>query len=369
MQSIGVVADKRFATYLVSQTLPTVACFPKGRCVHSAACRNLQGAGFGNPNVSVSGKPKPMLMINEGNQFFSKKVWIFLALTFLMTGIFDVTSVLLKVSGNAERLFTTAAMWCPAIAALLTKHICKEPINSLLWRWPKPKYLISAFFIPILYSLITYVIIWTVGFGKFYNADFVKGVATSFGISSLSSNWVIPLFVLMTGTFGLFRTAANALGEEIGWRGFLTPELYNKYGFIKTSLTVGIIWAVWHYTVLIFGDYNNGTPFWYGLTCFTVMIISSSFIFTWFTIKSGSLFPGMILHATHNLYIQQIFTPLTKNIATTPWYIDEFGIVLPLITTGFAIYFVARRKALNTTEANSIYEKGQLLTSALQYGG
>ncbi len=296
-------------------------------------------------------------MIKEGNQFFSKKVWTFLALTFLITALFDISSVLLKVSGNAERLFTTAAMWCPALAALLTKHIFKENINGLLWKWSKTKYLSNAFFIPIFYSLIAYLIIWTVGFGHFYNSDFVKEVAISFGISSLSSSWVILVFVLMTGTFGIFRSAANALGEEIGWRGFLVPELYPKHGFIKTSLIVGIIWAVWHYTVLIFGDYNNGTPFWYGLTCFTVMIISTSFIFTWFTIKSGSLFPAMILHATHNLYVQQIFTPLTKNNELTRWYIDEFGVVLPLVTTLFAIYFVVKRKQLNSTVAKSINEQ------------
>ncbi|MBU6122673.1 CPBP family intramembrane glutamic endopeptidase [Hymenobacter siberiensis] len=308
-------------------------------------------------------------MINREGQFHPKKVWTFLALTFLLTALFDITSVLLKVSGNAERLFTTAAMWCPTIAALLTKYIFKEKISGLLWQWSKTKYLVTAFFIPILYSLIAYSVIWSVGFGKFYNSDFVKEIGVSFGISSLSSGWIIFLFVLMTGTFGIFRSASDALGEEIGWRGFLTPELYIKFGFVKTSLIVGIIWAVWHYTVLIFGDYNNGTPFYYGLTCFTVMIISSSFIFTWFTIKSGSLFPAMILHATHNLYVQQIFTPLTKSNEMTPWYIDEFGIVLPVVTTLFAIYYVIRRKELKTKAANNSSEISQPLTSVLQYGG
>lgn len=305
-------------------------------------------------------------MINKDKPFFSKKVWTFLALTFLLTALFDVTSILLKVSGDAGRLFNTAAMWCPAIAALLTKSIFKESINGMLWKWPQTKHLRDAFIIPIVYALIAYLIIWTFGFGQFYNSDFVKEVATAFGISSLSSSWAILLFVLMTGTFGIFRSAANALGEEIGWRGFLVPELYPKHGFIKTSLIVGIIWAVWHYTVLIFGDYNNGTPFWYGLTCFTVMVISASFIFTWFTIKSSSLFPAMILHATHNLYVQQIFTPLTKSNVMTPWYIGEFGIVLPLVTTLFALYYIVRSKELNPTMANSTLERGQPLTVHLK---
>lgn len=192
------------------------------------------------------------VMNNNAQQFFSKKIWTFLALTFFLTALFDVPSVILNVSGNAASLFNTAAMWCPAIAALLTKFIFKENINGLLWKWPKTKYLCFAFFIPILYSLTAYLIIWTFGFGEFYNLNFVKDVAASFGIGQLSPSIIILFFVLMIGTFGIFKSAANALGEEIGWRGFLTPELYNKFGFVKTSLIVGIIWAVWHYPVLIF---------------------------------------------------------------------------------------------------------------------
>lgn len=84
------------------------------------------------------------------------------------------------------------------------------------------------------------------------------------------------------------------------------------------------------------------------------MIISSSFVFTWVTVKSKSLFPAMLLHATHNLYIQQIFTPLTKSNKMTAWYIEEFGIVLPVVTTLFAVYFIARRKELIIQATNQL---------------
>lgn len=279
-------------------------------------------------------------------QFSSKKINIFLALTFGITALFDISSILLKVSGDADIIFTTAAMWSPAIAVLFTKWIFKENIRNLNWKWPKRKYIYLAFLIPILYTLVAYLIIWITGWGIFYNKNFVNEVATSYGISSLSTGGIIFIFILMKGTFGIFKSCSNALGEEIGWRGYLVPELFYKFGYIKTSLMTGAIWSVWHYTVLIFGTYNNGTPVWYGLICFTLMVISSSFIFTWFTIKSGSLFPAMILHATHNLYIQQIFTPLTLGNNNTPWFIGEFGVVLPMVTIVFAIYFIYRRKEL-----------------------
>jgi CAAX protease family protein len=31
----------------------------------------------------------------------------------------------------------------------------------------------------------------------------------------------------------------------------------------------------------LFADYNSGTPAWYGLTCFTIMVIGINFPFAW----------------------------------------------------------------------------------------
>ena len=75
--------------------------------------------------------------------------------------------------------------------------------------------------------------------------------------------------------------------------------------------------------------------------------IGLSFIFAWMRLKSGSLWTAAMLHASHNLYVQEIFTPLTRNTGKTAWFIDEFGAVLPLVVLFFAIYFWRRRGELN----------------------
>jgi membrane protease YdiL (CAAX protease family) len=166
------------------------------------------------------------------------------------------------------------------------------------------------------------------------------------GVSSLAST---VLYVLLAGSFGLVKSTASALGEEIGWRGFLVPELFKSTGFTGTALITGVVWSCWHYPLLIWGDYNSGTPTWYGLTCFTVMVISISFVFAWMRLKSGSLWSGAILHASHNLYVQGIFTPLTRDTGKTAWFIDEFGTILPLVALGFGIYFWSRRNEVTRT--------------------
>jgi len=177
------------------------------------------------------------------------------------------------------------------------------------------------------------------------NPEFLDAVVKQMHLGG--PRWVsIALGIALTGTYGLIRSVPSALGEEIGWRGFLVPELARTTSFTATALISGIVWSLWRYPVLIWGDYNAGTPTWYGLMCFTVMVISISFVFAWMRLKSGSLWTGAILHASHNLYIQAIFTPLTRDTGHTKWYIDEFGCVLPIIAIVFAVYFWSRRKEL-----------------------
>jgi len=63
------------------------------------------------------------------------------------------------------------------------------------------------------------------------------------------------------------------------------------------------------------------------------------------------LWTGALLHASHNLYIQAILTPLTRNTGKTAWYIDEFGAVLPTVTMLFAFYVWTKRGELPAASA------------------
>lgn len=47
----------------------------------------------------------------------------------------------------------------------------------------------------------------------------------------------------------------GATGEESGWHGFLFPHLMEKYGCIKSSFLVGIIWGLWHIPLWLVSGY------------------------------------------------------------------------------------------------------------------
>ncbi len=275
-----------------------------------------------------------------------KAIVLFLSITLALSSIFYFLIIDSGTLAAGNGLYALGLMWCPGISALITMRLLKRSLKEFGWKWGKTKYQIRSYLIPIIYALIAYVIVWTFSWGKFYDSEFVAKISDSLGLVELDDKLVIALYVLLEGIVGFMLGAIFALGEEIGWRGFLVPELYKNQGFTKTSLISGLIWGIWHLPVLLFADYNSGTPAWYAMSCFMVLVVGVSFIYTWFRMKSGSLWTAVILHAGHNTFIQSIFTPLTEDTGNTAYYIDEFGIVLPIIVIGFATYYWFKRNEL-----------------------
>lgn len=255
--------------------------------------------------------------------------------------------------GYGRGVYVLGLMYCPALAGMLTLRLNGRSISELGWKWGETKYQLRSWYIPLLYAAIAYAIVWALGLGGFGNPEYANSLAQQMHLGGPA--WVnVALAVVLTGVYGLVRSVASALGEEIGWRGFLVPELSKTTSFTTTALVSGVIWSVWHYPLLILSDYNSGTPVWFGLSCFTVLVIAISFVFAWMRLKSGSLWTAAILHGSHNLYIQGLFTPFTKNTGKTAWYIDEFGLVLPLVAIAFAIYFWSKRRELPQVAESNI---------------
>jgi membrane protease YdiL (CAAX protease family) len=277
-----------------------------------------------------------------------KKIALFYTLTLCFSGVFNAFVLHAGKMDAGNLLYVTGSMWSPALAAFATKAIFGEKIRDLPWKWGAVRYPWLGYLIPIAYTLPVYLVVWFGGLGGFADADFVKRLAEQFGWSNLSPGLTLTLFVLLTATLGLVGKTSRALGEEIGWRGFLVPELAKVVGFSGVGIISGLMWAVYHFPVLLFADYNAGTPAWYGLTCFTLMVVADSFILAWLTLRSGSLWPAAIFHGSHNLFIQSIFTPLTRDTGPTKYIIDEFGIGLVVTITIAAIVVCRRRTEVAT---------------------
>lgn len=277
------------------------------------------------------------------------KLVTFLLLTFAFSSVFYVLMIRAGTMGN----YALGIMWCPGLAAIITQLVYERSLRGLGWRPGKPRYLVASYAIPLLYCLVAYGFVWLTGLGGFPNLDTVAAIQKQYGLNG-SPLVVMGVFVAVMATLGLAINCLAALGEEIGWRGLLAPELVKHTSFTRAALLSGLVWAVWHYPGIFFVDYTNeGVPRWYAALCFTVLVVAISVIMAWLRLKSGSLWTAVILHASHNVFIQAVFTPLTSNTGPTPYLIDEFGLAVPVVAAVIAYLVWRRRGELSLPEAQT----------------
>jgi membrane protease YdiL (CAAX protease family) len=91
-----------------------------------------------------------------------------------------------------------------------------------------------------------------------------------------------------------------SFAEELGWRGFGLPRLMKRYGALKASLLIGLIWGTYHLWIIPI------CPHCLSLTDVLVTqylrLIATSVIYGWmYNSTKGSLFLVMVAHAGHNM--------------------------------------------------------------------
>jgi membrane protease YdiL (CAAX protease family) len=215
------------------------------------------------------------------------------------------------------------------------------------WQWGAARWQILAFATPLAYTAIAYSIVWLAGFGTFPDPKFIDSTRSSLGWSSAPDWLLISGYFLLIGTAGMAMSMAFALGEEIGWRGFLAPRMTDAFGFKRGALLTGVIWTLWHLPLFFFADYSSATPWWFALSCFAALMFGMSVIMAWLRLASGSLWTAALFHASHNQFVQVFFTPLTGSRgAVTVYTIDEFGIVLPATVLLIAMLIWSRGSGL-----------------------
>ena len=88
-----------------------------------------------------------------------------------------------------------------------------------------------------------------------------------------------------------------AIGEEIGWSAYAIDPLQNRYGALKASIILGVIWAIWH---IIPWSQTHHTPVW--IIWQSVGTVFLRVIMVWLFNNTGKSVFGMVLfHATMNI--------------------------------------------------------------------
>jgi membrane protease YdiL (CAAX protease family) len=101
--------------------------------------------------------------------------------------------------------------------------------------------------------------------------------------------------------FGFSIFPGSALGEEIGWRGYVLPRLQSRMSALSAALLIAPLWGLWHLPLWLTGEPGH-TPTLY--TGFLVSAFALSIITTWvYNSTGGSLLMVVMLHASANVPI------------------------------------------------------------------
>jgi len=249
-------------------------------------------------------------------------------LFFLITVVLSAVVNLLIISSGQRAALVFLVMWVPGVAALTSKLVFDKSLRNMGWGWRSTSSHLLAYAIPALLCCVAYGAVWAMGVGGVSVEKFSTAVSREFSLDAQTHPAVLFLLV---ATLGFAANTLAALGEEIGWTGFLTPELARRYGPATTSITVGLVWAVWHYPGILFGGYNAATSPLVAIPMFTIMLLGFSFIRTWLRHRSKSLWCGVFLHASHNLFVQAVFDQLTVDTGSTKYFTTEFGVALAVV--------------------------------------
>ena len=150
------------------------------------------------------------------------------------------------------------------------------------------------------------------------------------------------MFVLFAG--------AITYGEELGWRGYLLPELTERVGPVVATTLVGVVWAVYHFPALYFGAQATGLG-----NPITVALIQMGAVFTVaafpgsysYFLSNGSVIPSVVLHLTWNILnpwvLGNVYTNVEGFIAGQVILVSGEGLlglivgIVPLVAVGYLI--------------------------------
>ena len=217
------------------------------------------------------------------------RIVIFYGLTFLLTmtfgGLQEATGVLAR--------WVTLPQLAPGLAALLMLRLYRRDglRLSLSLRGVSPWRLLTALVVPLAVAAVVYAVLRP-----------EPGVA--------ASSWWLLLPSIVVG----------ALGEEVGWRGYLHQRLDPALAPLVSSALVGALWGAWHV-----GLWANGVVYMLGLLG---LMIAYSIVL--YRLLAGTRFNIWVAAAFH----------LGINLANLPFLVVISGVGPRFIIVNAAIWAI-----------------------------
>ena len=297
-------------------------------------------------------------MINT-NEITNRKFGIFMTVAFLAAYIpLSIAGIVYKGGNNllCLILFRFVAIFIPLIAV----PVSGLPFKKLGWK-PKFsfKYLLGALIGPQILSWIGAGIFFLLNKDAFevsldsYLSMVPAETAALFDQSSINPYAFLIAMTVMSLTFLPISQILPSLGEEAGWRGVMYPYLKDKFGPVIGRLIGGALWGIWHWPLVILGNYFYegdyfGKPV-LGPVMICISLCAFGIIIDHFYEKTGCIWIPSLMHAAMNSSaIPLMFMLKSGNQHLSILGPNCFGLLgcLPVIIVAAVMLFAKARKRL-----------------------
>lgn len=244
----------------------------------------------------------------ELRQKSARAAWSFAATTCALSWAF----LWLVKSGRLvipELAFAYLLMWIPGATAICLRLVTRQGFADAGLCAGQPKWWARSYLIPLGMGALTYGMAYALG--QVELAPHLKE-QSMYGPVPLKLKWpnaewsattLLAIRLAIVSTIGISVGYAAALGEEIGWRGFLLPKLIES-GQRFPILISGMVWGVWHvpFVLMFYSRHQVMSAALYFMAC----VASAPFI-AWVRLGSGSVLVAAMAHAAYNSFYQEFF--------------------------------------------------------------
>lgn len=199
-------------------------------------------------------------------------------------------------SGQFARLFpfAVASLYAgPAVAGLLLTGLVsgragfRELLSRLLkWRVGAGFYAVALLTAPLVFAAVFFAL-------SLISPVFLPSIVTTSD----------KVYLLLLGSVG---GVIVAFFEELGWTGFATPRLRQRYGILTTGLITGVLWGAFY--ILVYDLWGSASSFGalpvalfltvYGISFLVGQMPAFRVLMVWVYDRTGSLLVAILMHAS-----------------------------------------------------------------------
>lgn len=211
------------------------------------------------------------------------------------------------------QLALLATMLCPAATVGIVCKVWLHQPTGIGWK-PRLKgnvtYFLLAWFGPMVLTLLGMALYFAVFPSRLDTTGrYLAAAAGEAAVQQMAQQGITPVRYFLASAaqaaaFAPFINMFPALGEEVGWRGYMMPRLKARFGLLNGRLLGGAIWGVWHWPLMLLVGYEYGTNYLgapvLGLVVFCVFCFAMNTLLDWLYERSGSIWVPALAHGAIN---------------------------------------------------------------------